>query len=58
MGASEKKHSSSRGTKIAAAVRKECNSLPDETRIHLTATAMRLIYHNQTGAKKPSAHCR
>ena len=56
MSASEKKAPLSKGTKLAAAARKECNKLSDESRIHLTATAMRLIYHNQAGATKAFAH--
>lgn len=56
MSVSAKKAPTTKGTKLAAAARKECNKLSDESRIHLTATAMRLIYHNQAGATKAVAH--
>ena len=40
------------GTKFAAEARKQCNKLSDESRMALTAAAMRLIYHSQAGTEK------
>lgn len=39
-----------RGTKIGAKARAECNRLSEEDRQRYTAVAMRMIYHNQADA--------
>jgi len=58
MSATVKKTPATTGTKFAAEARKQCNKISDESRMELTAAAMRLIYHNQTGAEKAVAHRR
>lgn len=56
MRATVKKPLATKGTKFAAEARKQCKKLSDESRMQLTAAAMRLIYHNQAGTEKAVAH--
>jgi hypothetical protein len=46
------------GTKFGAEARTACNKLSDDERMALTATAMRMIYHNKKEVGETVAHRR